>query len=186
MLVVKNSLVNAGDLRAMVWSLGGEDALEKRTATHSSILFWTIPWTVEPDGLQFLGLQRVHIGSVYILTCSVAQSCPILCDPVNCSTPALSITNSQWCHPTISSSVIPFSSCPQSFPGSGSFPKSQLFLSGGQSIGASASASASVLPMNTQDWSPLGWTGWISLQSKGLSRVFSNTTVYLGKILNQF
>ena len=80
-----------------------------------------------------------------------------------------------WCHPTISSSVIPFSSCPQSFPGSGSFQMSQLFASGGQSIGASASAS--VLPMNIQDWSPLGWTGWISLQSKGLLRVFSNTTV---------
>ena len=82
---------------------------------------------------------------------------------------------SWWCHPTISSSVFPFSSCPQSFPASGSFPMSQLFTSGGQSIGVSASAS--VLPMNIQDWSPLGWTGWISLQSKGLSRVFSNTTV---------
>ena len=82
---------------------------------------------------------------------------------------------SQWCHPTISSSVVPFSSCPQSFPASGSFQMSQLFASGGQSIGVSASTS--VLPMNSQDWSPLGWTGWISLQSKGLSRVFSNTTV---------
>ena len=81
----------------------------------------------------------------------------------------------QWCHPTISSSVIPFSSCPQSFPASGSFQMSQLFASDGQSI--RVSASASVLPMNTQDWFPLGWTGWISLQSKGLSRVFSNTTV---------
>ena len=82
---------------------------------------------------------------------------------------------SQWCHPTISSSVVPFSSCPQSFPASGSFQMSQLFISGGQSIGVSASTS--VLPMNTQDWSPLEWTGWISLQSKGLSRVFSNTTI---------
>ena len=82
---------------------------------------------------------------------------------------------SWWCHPTISSSVIPFSSCPQSFPASGSFQMNQLFASGGQSIGVSASTS--VLPINTQDWSPLGWTGWISLQSKGLSRVFSNTTV---------
>ena len=81
---------------------------------------------------------------------------------------------SQWCHPTISSSVVPFS-CPQSFPESGSFQMSQLFTSGGQSIGVSASTS--VLPMNTQEWSPLEWTGWISLQSKGLSRVFSNTTV---------
>ena len=98
---------------------------------------------------------------------------------------SLSITNSwnppkpcpfsQWYHPTISSSVIPFSFCPQSFPASGSFQMSQLFTSGGQSIGVSASAS--VLPMNVQDQSPLGWTGWISLQFKGLSRVFSNTTV---------
>ena len=82
---------------------------------------------------------------------------------------------SPWCHPTISSSIVPFSSCLQSFPASGSFQMSQLFESGGQSIGVSASTS--VLPMNTQDRSPLGWTGWISLQSKGLSRVFSNTTV---------
>ena len=82
---------------------------------------------------------------------------------------------SWWCHPTISSSVVPFSSCPQSFPPSGSFQMSELFASGGQSIGVSASTS--VLPMNTHDWSPLGRTGWISLQSKGLSRVFSNTTV---------
>ena len=80
---------------------------------------------------------------------------------------------SQWCHPTISSCVIPFSSCLQSFPASGSFPVSQFFPSGGQSIGASAS----VLPVNIQDLSPFGWTGWISLQSKGLSRVFSNTIV---------
>ena len=82
---------------------------------------------------------------------------------------------SWWCHPIISSSVVPFSSCLQSFPASGSFRKSQFFASGGQSIGVSALAS--VLPMNIQDWFPLGWTGWISLQSKGLSRVFSNTTV---------
>ena len=82
---------------------------------------------------------------------------------------------SRWCHPTISSSVIPFSSRLQSFPASGSFQISQLFTPGGQSIGVSASTS--VLPMNTQDWSPLRWTGWISLQSKVLSRVFSNTTV---------
>ena len=86
-----------------------------------------------------------------------------------------SCPSSQCCHPAISSSVIPFSSCPQSFPASGSFPMSQLFVWGGQSIGVSASTS--VLPMNTQDWSLLGWTGWISLLSKGLSRLFSNTTV---------
>ena len=83
---------------------------------------------------------------------------------------------SQWCHPAISSSVIPFSSSLQSFPASEFFQMSQLLASGGQSIGVSASIS--VLPMNIQDWSPLGWTGWISLQSNGLSRVFSNTTVH--------
>ena len=83
--------------------------------------------------------------------------------------------SSQWWHPAISSSVVPFSSCPQSFPALGSFPMSQLFTWGGQSIGVSASTS--FLPMNTQGWSPLGWTGWIFLQSKGLSRVFSKTTV---------
>ena len=82
---------------------------------------------------------------------------------------------SQWCHPTILSSFFPFSSCLQSFPASGSLQTSQFFTSGGQRIGVSASAS--VLPMNIQDWFPFGWTGWISLQSKGLSRVFSNTTV---------
>ena len=82
--------------------------------------------------------------------------------------------SSRWCHPTSSSSVVPFSSCPQSFPASGSFPMSQLFTSGGQSIGVSTSTS--VFPINAQEWS-LGWTGWISLQPKGLSRVFSNTTV---------
>ena len=82
---------------------------------------------------------------------------------------------SRWCHSAISSWVIPFSSCPQSLPASGSFPMSQLFAWGGQSIGVSVLTS--FLPMNTQDWSPLGWTGWIFLQSKGLSRVFSNTTV---------
>ena len=98
--------------------------------------------------------------------------------PCPSPTPAVhsdSRPSSRWCHPAISYSVIPFSSCPQSFPASESFQMSQLFASGSQSIGVSASTS--VLPMNTQDWSPLGWTGWISLQSKGLSRVFSNTTV---------
>ena len=119
---------------------------------------------------------------------SVTQLCLTLCNPMNHSTPGLPVHHqlleftqthpcplSQWCHPAISSSVVPFSSCPQSLPASESFPMSQLFTWSGQSTGVSALAS--VLPMNTQDWSPLGWTGWISLQSKGLSRVFSNTTV---------
>ena len=88
---------------------------------------------------------------------------------------------SQWCHPTISSSVVPVSSFLQSFPASGSFYVSQFFASGGQSIGVSASTS--VLPMNIQDWSPLGWTGWISLQSKGFSTVFSNTTVHIDPMI---
>ena len=120
----------------------------------------------------------------------VAQSCLTLCDPMNCSPPGLPVhhqlleftqTHVHWVgdaiqpsHP-LSSPIPILSSCPQSLPASGSFPMSQLFTWGGQSIGVSASAS--VLPMNTQDWSPLGWTGWISLQSKGLSRVFSSTTV---------
>ena len=117
---------------------------------------------------------------------SVTQSCPTLRphEPQHarppCPWPAPGVysnscPSSRWCHPAISSSVDPFSSCPQFCPASGSFPMSQLFAWGGQSI--RVSASASVLPMNIQDWSPLGWTGWISLQSKGLSRVFSSTTV---------
>ena len=107
---------------------------------------------------------------------SVAQSYPTHCNPMNCSMPGLptprvypnSCPSSRSCHPAISSSVVPFSSCPQSLPASGSFQKSQLFTSGGQRIGVSASAS--VPPISTQDWCPLGWTGCISLQSKGLSR----------------
>ena len=117
---------------------------------------------------------------------SVQFSCSVMSDSFRphelqhtrppCPSPTLGVysnswPSSQWCHPAISSFVVPFSSCPQSLPASGSFPMSQLFTSGGQSIGVSASTS--VLPLHTQDWSPLGWTGWISLQSKGLSRVFS-------------
>ena len=120
--------------------------------------------------------------------CSVAQSRPTLYNPMDCTharlpCPSLSpgvCSNScplsQWCHPTISSSVIPFSGCPQSLPASVSFTVSQLFESGGQSIGVLASAS--VLPMNIQGWFPLGWTGLISLLSKGLSKVFSSTIVW--------
>ena len=114
---------------------------------------------VVSDSLQPRGLQhaRLACSSLSLRVCS--DSCSL----------------SWWCHPTISSSVTPFSSCLQSFPASGSFPMSQFFTLGGQTIGASASAS--VLPMNIQGWSPSEWTGWISLQSKELSRVFSNTTV---------
>ena len=118
--------------------------------------------------------------------CSVTMLCLTLCDPMDCNMPDFppftvfrSLLKfcplSWWCHPTISSSVVPFSSCSQSFPASASFPMSWLFTLGGQSIGASASAS--VLPMNIQDWFLLGLTGLISLLSKELSRVFSNITV---------
>ena len=106
------------------------------------------------------------------------RPCELQYTRLPCLSPTLgaysnSCPSSLRCHPTVSSSVVPFSSCLQSFPTSGSFPMSQLFASGGQGIGASASAS--VLPMNIQDWFPLGWTGWISLQPKGLSRVFSTS-----------
>ena len=116
--------------------------------------------TLRPHGLQHKPLCPSPTRGVY------SNSCPL----------------SQWCHPTISSSIVPFSSCLQSFPASGSFQMSRLFVSGSQSIGVSASTS--VLPMNTQDWSPLGWTGRISLQSKGLVRVFSNTTVQKHKFFS--
>ena len=109
--------------------------------------------------LQLHGLQHIRPPCLPPTPGIYSNSCPLI----------------WWCHPTISSSVVPFSSCLQSFPASGSFQMSQLFASGGQSVGVSASAS--VLPMIIQDWFPLGWTGWIFLQSKGLSRVFSNTTV---------
>ena len=114
-----------------------------------SVVFYSLP----PHGLQHTSLPVHYQPRVY------SNSCPM----------------SWWCHPTISSSVVPFSSCLQFLPGSGSFPMSQLFASGGQSTGLSASES--VLPINIQDWFPLGLTSWISLQSKGLSRVLSNTTV---------
>ena len=115
--------------------------------------------SVVSNSLQSHGLQHARLPCPSPTPKACSNSCP----------------SSRWCHPTIWSSVVPFSSCLQSFPASGSFPMSQFFAWGGQSIGVSASASG--LPMNTQDWSPLEWTGWISLQSKGLSRVFSNTTV---------
>ena len=120
-------------------------------------------------------------ASVKLLSCVRLFATPwTAAHQASCPSPAPTVYSnscplSWWCHPAISSSVVPFSSCPQSFPASGSFQMSQLFTSGGQSIGVSASAS--VLPMNIQDWSPLGWTGWISLLFKGLLRVFSNTTV---------
>ena len=114
-------------------------------------------------------------GSVHFSHSVTLQNTRLPCPSPTPGVYSNSCPLSQWCHSTISSSVVPFSSHLQSFPALGSFPMSLFFASNGQSIGVSASAS--VLPMNTQDWSPLGWTGWISLQSMGLSRVFSNTTV---------
>ena len=114
----------------------------------SHVRLFVTPWTAARRASLSITNSRVY-----------SNSCPL----------------SRWCHQTISTSVVPFSFCLQSFPASGSFPMSQFFASGGQSIGVSASAS--VLPMTIQDWFPLGWTGWISLQSKGVSRVFSNITV---------
>ena len=104
--------------------------------------------SVVSNSLWLHGLQHARLPCLWPTPRTCSNSCPL----------------SQWCHLTISSSVIPFSSCLQSFPASGSFPVNQFFTSGGQSIGVSASAS--VLPMNIQDWFPLGWTGWISLQSR--------------------
>ena len=115
--------------------------------------------SVVSESLWSYGLQQARLPCPSSTPGACSNSCPL----------------SRWCHPTISSSVVPFFSCLQSFPASGSFPVSRFFAPGCQSVGVSASAS--VLPMNIQDWFPLGWTGWISLQSKGLSRVFSNTTV---------
>ena len=138
------------------------------------------------SGLGATEHKQIHQPSVCICyCCSVAMSCLTLCDPMDCSTPSFLVLHylpecsnscplNQWCHPTILSSVIPFASCFYSFLASGSFLISQLFASGGQRIGVSASTS--VLPMTTQHWFPLGWSGLISLLSKGLSRVFSNTT----------
>ena len=124
--------------------------------------------------VQFSSVQSLSHGSDSLRPHELQHNRP----PCPLPTPGVHSNSNpsiQWCHPAISSSVIPFSSCPQSLLASGFFPMSQLFTWGGQSIGVSASTS--VLPKNTQDWYHLGWTGWISLHSKGLSRVFSNTTV---------
>ena len=128
-------------------------------ATEGPIQFSQFSCSVVSDSFQPHGLQHIRLPCPLPTPGVYSNSCPL----------------SWWCYPAISSSVVPFFSCPQSFPASGSLPMSQHFACGGRSIGVSASTS--VFPMNTQDWSPLGWTGWISLQSKGLSRGFSNTTV---------
>ena len=127
--------------------------------TYSLALSFQFIHSIMSNSLQHHGLQHARLPCPSPPPRACSNSCPL----------------TWWCHPTISSSVVAFFSCLQSFPASGSFPRSQFFASGGQSTGASASAS--VFPMNIQGWVPLGWTGLISLQSKGLSRVFSNTTV---------
>ena len=133
--------------------------MDEESFNHSMLLF-LFSHSVVSNSLWPHGLQHTRLPSPLLSFWVCSNSFPV----------------SQWCHPTISSLVIPFSSCLQSFPASGSFPVSQLFASGGQSIGVSASAS--VLPMNIQGWYPLRLTGLISLQAKGLSRVFSSTTLW--------
>ena len=149
----KNLWVNTSSLPSLAHREFSWELL-KPTVQFSSVQSLSRAWLFGTHGLQHARLPCLSpIPRVY------SNSCPL----------------SRWCHPTISSSFIPFSSPIQSFPTSGSFQMSQFFASGGQSMGVSASTS--VLPMNIQDWSPLGWTSWVSLQSKGLSRVFFNTTV---------
>ena len=158
-----------------IWQILSESFWEEGTESREATRSLDPTYLLLPLSVQFSSVQFSR---------SVVSDCLQPHEPQDARPPCPSPTprvyqnpcpSSWWCHPTISSSVIPFSSCPQSFPASGSFQMSQLFASGGQSSGVSASTS--VLPVNIQDWSPLEWTGWISLQSKGLSRVFSNTTV---------
>ena len=143
---------------------------EQRLPPTSQSYWYRYFYQFDPTGIKVY-ILKMSSSSVQFSHSVMWLPCPSP-TPGACSN---SCPLSQWCHPIISSSVIPFSSCLQSSPASGSFPVNQFFASGGQSIGVSASAS--ILPMNIQDWFPLGLTGWISLQSKGLSRVFSNPTV---------
>ena len=146
----------SAETQSWIWKRKGFE--EVRIIFFSDACSVQFSHSVMSNSLQPHGLQHTRLPCPSPTPRAYSNSCP----------------SRRWYHPTISSSVIPFS-CLQSFPASVSFPLSWFFVSNGQSIGVSASAS--VLPMNIQDWFPLGWTGWISLQSKGLSRVFSNTTV---------
>ena len=151
--------------------------------TASIACFPLLLWLHSHSASLLTGLSTLWHASVRSVS-SITQSCPALSDPMDCRHTKLhcpspapgawsnSCPSSQWCHPAISSSVVPFSSCPQPLPASGFFNMSQFFTSGGQSIGVSASAS--VLPMNIQDWFPLGWTGWISLPSRIFSKHHSS------------
>ena len=155
LFIIKNNDATCILIHNLVYISSGFCLAVVKSTAQGSVQFNR---SVVSDSLWPLGLQHPRPPCLSPTPGVHSNSCP----------------RSQWCHPTISSSVVSFSFRPQSFPASGSFQMSQSFTSGSQSIGVSASAS--VLPMNTQDWPPLGWTGWISLQSKGLSRVFSNTT----------
>ena len=188
--IVKKSACNKGDPGLIP---GWENPLEEKMATHSSILAWRIPMD---RGARWATVYRAtksqtwltHNTHTYIVQFSSVQfNCSVVSYYLwphglqharpPCPSPTARVYSnssllSRWCHPTISSSVVPFFSCLQSFPASGSVQMSQLFASGGQSIGVSASTS--VLPVNIQDWFPLGWTGWISLQSKGLKSLLQH------------
>ena len=161
-----------------------------RMCTHTFLWssYWDRDWFKKSEKNDYLYNTEFHSMNVIYFFSSVQSLSRVqffVTPWIAARQASLSITNSQsllnscpssqWCHPAISSSVIPFSSCRQSLPASESFPMSQLFTWGGQSIGVSVLAS--FLPKKSQGWSPSEWTGWISLQSKGLSRVFSNTTV---------
>ena len=168
---------------------GSRNLLEKRICIFTLEMLFSFPCSIGVVRNKDKVFQKEHYNqaptppsvqfSQSVVSDSLQPQGPQHIRPVCPSlTPGVypnSCSLSQWGHPTISSSIIPFSSCLQCFPASGAFQMSQLFASGGQSFGVSASTS--VLPMNIQDWSPLGWIGWISLQSKGLSRVSSNTTI---------
>ena len=163
----------------LLWTLGYQLQLAHQPHLYSAVLL-----TAQAMVLSYTGCDLTVPWASVQFSCSVVSDSLQPHEPQPAGSPCPSPTFrvysnscplSQWCHPPISSCVVPFSSHLQSFPASGSFQMSQFFASGGQSIGVSASAS--VLPMNIQNWFPLGWTGWISLQSKGFSRVFSNTTV---------
>ena len=186
------------EMQLWVQSLGQEDPLKEGTATHSSILMWRIPRTEKPGGLQSTASQRFRhdwtdLAGIYVyMTClyynsSVTQLYPTLCDPVDCSMPGfplhhklleLAQTHVHW----VSDAIQPYYPLSSPSPPAFNLSKSQGLFQGVSSLHQVAksieiSASASVFPMNVQDWFPISWTGWISLQSKGLSRVFSNTTV---------
>ena len=135
------------------------------------MLYWLLNILI----IQFSSVQFSHSVMSDSLRCHEPQHTRPPCPSPTPRVHPNPCPSSRWCHPIISSSVVPLSSCPQSFPASRYFPVSQLFTSGGQSMGVSASTP--ILPMNTKEWSPLGWTSWLTLQSKGLSRVLSNTTV---------